>query len=131
LREICILPTSRLKVRPSVAGRLVNLLKEEAEEVVVGRIIEISPDPGDDCLCGFPEVGRADFLVTLNPRDFPQDKLSAKAVSAVEFFKNATSQRWTVVGIAFMYQKTVRRQSVLSPLSDCRNSERNPRRFDS
>ncbi len=77
----------RLKVRPNVAGRLINLIKEEAEEVAVGDIIEISPDPGDNCFCGCAEEGRADFLVTLNPRDFPQRKLSAKVVSPVEFLK--------------------------------------------
>jgi hypothetical protein len=36
----------RLNVRPSVAGRLVNLLREEAEEVAVRRSVEISPDSG-------------------------------------------------------------------------------------
>jgi len=41
----------RLNVRPSVAGRLVNLLREEAEEVTVRTSVEISPDPGDNCFC--------------------------------------------------------------------------------
>ncbi len=77
----------RLKVRPHVIGRLINLLKEEAEDVAVEEIIEISPDPGDNCFCGCAEVGRADFLVTLNPRDFPQMKLQAKVVSPREFLK--------------------------------------------
>jgi predicted nucleic acid-binding protein len=70
----------RLNVRPTIAGRLVNLVKEEAEEVAVRETINISPDPGDNCFCGCAEEGRADFLVTLNPRDFPQKKLSAKVV---------------------------------------------------
>ena len=75
----------RLNVRPSVAGRLVNLVREEAEEVAVRKIVEISPDPGDNCLCACAEEGRADFLVTLNPKDFPQEKLSAKVVSPAQF----------------------------------------------
>jgi putative PIN family toxin of toxin-antitoxin system len=77
----------RLNVRPNVAGRLINLLREEAEEVAVEEIVDISPDPGDNCFCGCAEVGRADFLVTLNSRDFPQKKLSAKVVSPAEFLK--------------------------------------------
>jgi putative PIN family toxin of toxin-antitoxin system len=77
----------RLKVRPHISGRLVNLLQEEAEEVEVGEIIEISPDPGDNCFCGCAEEGQADFLVTLNPRHFPQRKLSAKVVSPSEFVR--------------------------------------------
>jgi len=75
----------RLNVRPTIAGRLVNLVKEEAEEVAVRETIKISPDPGDNCFCGCAEEGRADFLVTLNPRDFPQKKLSAKVVSPAGF----------------------------------------------
>ncbi len=77
----------RLRVRPNVAGRLINVLKEEAEEVAVGGTIEISPDPGDNCFCWCAQDGRADFLVTLNPRDFPQMKLRAKVVSPREFLK--------------------------------------------
>ena len=83
----------RLKVRPYIAGRLVNLLQEDAEEVEVGEIIEISPDPGDNCFCGCAEEGRADFLVTLNPKDFPQTKLSAKVVSPSEFVKGMRHRR--------------------------------------
>ena len=75
----------RLNVRPSVAGRLVNLLREEAEEVTVRKSVEISPDPGDNCFCACAEETRADFLVTLNPKDFPQEKLSAKVVSPAQF----------------------------------------------
>jgi predicted nucleic acid-binding protein len=75
----------RLNVRPSVAGRLVNLLREEAEEVTVRKSVEISPDLGDNCFCACAEEGRGDFLVTLNPKDFPQEKLSAKVVSPAQF----------------------------------------------
>jgi predicted nucleic acid-binding protein len=49
----------RLNVRPNVAGRMINLLKEQAEEVTVGEAIQISPDPGDNCFCGCAEEGRA------------------------------------------------------------------------
>ena len=75
----------RMNGRPSVAGRLVNLLREEAEEVTVRKSVEISPDPGDNCFCACAEEGRADFLVTLNPKDFPQAKLTAKVVSPAQF----------------------------------------------
>jgi predicted nucleic acid-binding protein len=64
----------RLNVRPGVAGRLVNLLREEAKEVTVRKIVEISPDAGDNCFCACAEEGSADLLVTLNPKDFPQKK---------------------------------------------------------
>jgi putative PIN family toxin of toxin-antitoxin system len=75
----------RLHVRPNVAGRMINLLKEEAKEVTVGEAIQISPDPGDNCFCACAEDGKADYLVTLNPKAFPQKKLSVKVVSPTEF----------------------------------------------
>jgi len=48
--------------------------------VNVRASFEISPDPKDDpfCLCG--EEGNADFIVTLNPKDFPQERLKAKVI---------------------------------------------------
>ena len=77
----------RLNVRPNVAGRLINLLRQEADEVAVAGMIEISPDPGDNCFCECAQEGSADFLVTLNPRDFPQTKLSARVTSPTELLK--------------------------------------------
>ena len=83
----------RLKIRPNVAGRLINLLSEEAEQVAVTGNIEISPDPGDNCFCGCAEEGGADYLVTLNPRDFPQNKLSSRVVSPGEFLRRIRQRR--------------------------------------
>ena len=70
----------RLRVRSHVIGRLVNLIRERAEEVKIRTSTEISPDPGDDPFCLCAEQGRADFVVTLNPKDFPQDRLKATVV---------------------------------------------------
>lgn len=70
----------RLRVRSHVIGRVVNLIRERAEEVKVRTSTGISPDPGDDPFCLCAEQGRADFVVTLNPKDFPQDRLKATVV---------------------------------------------------
>jgi predicted nucleic acid-binding protein len=70
----------RLRVRSHVIGRVVNLIRERAEEVKIRTSTEISPDPGDDPFCLCAEQGRADFVVTLNPKDFPQDRLKATVV---------------------------------------------------
>ncbi len=71
----------RLHVRSSLIGRVVNLIRERAEEVKVRCSIEISPDPMDDPFCLCAEHGRAEFIITLNPKDFPQDRLTARVVS--------------------------------------------------
>jgi uncharacterized protein len=75
----------RLRVRSHLIGRIVNLVRERAEEVKVRYSIEISPDPEDDPFCLCAEQGKADFIVTLNPKDFPQDRLKAVVVSPNRF----------------------------------------------
>lgn len=62
----------RLRVRSHLIGRIVNLIRDRAEEVEVRYSSEISPDPGDDPFCLCAEQGKADFILTLNPRDFPR-----------------------------------------------------------
>lgn len=70
----------RLRVRPNVIGRVVNLIRERAEEIQVRLTAEISPDPKDDPFCLCAEKGKADFIVTLNPTDFPEARLRARIV---------------------------------------------------
>ena len=71
----------RLRVRPALIGRIINLLGEEAEVVRSKGAIEAHPDPGDAPFWECAEHGRADFIVTLNPKDFPQGKLQAKVIA--------------------------------------------------
>ena len=75
---------ARLSVRRPVIGKLINLLREEAEFVAISALPDISPDPGDDPFCACAETGPADFIVTLNPRDFPQQRLSAHVIGPGE-----------------------------------------------
>jgi hypothetical protein len=42
---------------------------------------ESSPDPKDDPFFLCSEEGNADFIVNLNPKDFPQERLRAKVIS--------------------------------------------------
>jgi hypothetical protein len=75
---------ARLGVRRSTIGRVINLLSEEGEFIPVSFEARISPDPGDDPFCLCSEHGGADFLVTLNPRDFPQRLLAAHVIAPGE-----------------------------------------------
>jgi uncharacterized protein len=70
----------RLHVRPNLIGKVVNLIRERAEEVKMHASAQISPDPKDDPFCLCAESGRADFVITLNPKDFPQEHLKSKVV---------------------------------------------------
>lgn len=71
----------RLGVKRSTVGRVVNLLAEAATWVPDGHSVPISPDPGDEPFCQCAESGRADFIATLNLKDFPQARLSARVIA--------------------------------------------------
>lgn len=75
----------RLRVRSHLIGKVINLIRERAEELKVRSSIKISPDPKDDPFCLCAEHGKADFVVTLNPGDFPEGQLNAKVVSPLSF----------------------------------------------
>jgi putative PIN family toxin of toxin-antitoxin system len=73
----------RHRVRSHLIGKVINLIRERAEEVKVRSTIEISPDPKDDPFCLCAEEGKADFVITLNPADFPKDLLKARVILPV------------------------------------------------
>jgi predicted nucleic acid-binding protein len=70
----------RLHVRSAAIGTLINFIREQGESVEIRSSSEISPDPKDDAFCVCAEEGRADFIFTLNPKDFPQSRLKAKVI---------------------------------------------------
>ena len=77
----------RLGVRPSLIGKVINLIRERAEGVKVRSSAEISPDPKDDAFCLCAESGNADFIVTLNPKDFPEERLKSKVILPSELIR--------------------------------------------
>ena len=50
---------ARLGVRRSLIGKIVNLLRDEAELVAVTKMPDLSPDPGDDPFCACSETDKA------------------------------------------------------------------------
>lgn len=84
---------ARLAVRRPLIGKVINLIREEAEFVAVTASPEISPDPGDDPFCACAENGQADFIVTLNPEDFPQSLLSAHVIRPGERVPTTARQK--------------------------------------
>ena len=78
-----------LRVRPSVIGRVINLLREEAEWIEPRRTVEADPDPGDSAFWTCADAAGADFVVTLNRRDFPQARLKARVIAPDDSFPSA------------------------------------------
>ena len=70
----------RVHVRSAVIGTLINFIRERGESMEVRSSTEVSPDPKDDAFCVCAEEGSADFIFTLNAKDFPQSRLKAKVI---------------------------------------------------
>ena len=64
LRATLHKPAIAARIKPYQAGRLVNQLRELAENIGSLPRVERSPDPADDFLLALSEAGRADYLVT-------------------------------------------------------------------
>jgi len=75
----------RLHVRSHLIGRVINLIRERAEEIKVRPSAGVSPDPKDDPFCLCAEEGEAELIVTLNPKDFPPGRLKARVVLPIRF----------------------------------------------
>ena len=71
----------RLRVRPYLIGKVINLIRERADEVKVHASAQLSPDPKDDAFCLCAEQGSAELILTLNLKDFPKHRLKAKVIS--------------------------------------------------
>jgi len=83
----------RLGVRRSLIGKIINLLREEAQVIKISSIANVSRDPADDAFCACAGIGNAAFIVTLNPKDFPQSKLRAKVVAPGSVFPTTAARR--------------------------------------
>jgi len=86
---------ARLGVRRSLIGKVVNLLREEAEFVDVRFAADVSPDPDDNPFCACAEQGRAAFIATLNPKDFPQKELWARVISPSDPLPTTPRRRYS------------------------------------
>ncbi len=83
----------RLGVRRHLIGSVINHLREEAVLVHVPSAVDISPDPADNEFCACAEIGHASFIVTLNPKDFPQARLRAKVIAPDASLPTTTRRR--------------------------------------
>jgi uncharacterized protein len=73
------------------SGRIatvLNLFRRHGEHLRIVTASGISPDPKDDPFLGCALEAQADFLVTGNKRDFPQERLrTTQVVSAGELLE--------------------------------------------
>jgi predicted nucleic acid-binding protein len=72
----------RLRVRS--ARWIVALIREQGQVVRVMNKLSDLPDRDDAPFCECAESADADFIVTLNPSDFPQSRLKAKVIAPTD-----------------------------------------------
>jgi putative PIN family toxin of toxin-antitoxin system len=80
-------PKIRERLHPSLAGRLINEIRELAIPLTDLPVVTVSPDPHDNYLLAMATVGAADFLVTGDKGDLLPLKTydGAKILTTREF----------------------------------------------
>jgi putative PIN family toxin of toxin-antitoxin system len=69
LMRVTPYPKIRERLSPSLAGRLINELRDLAITLENPPPVTASPDPHDDYLLAIAALGRADYLLTGDKRD--------------------------------------------------------------
>jgi hypothetical protein len=69
LMRVTRYPKIRARLRPALAGRLINDLREIAVVVETLLPVDLSPDPYDNYLLAIATGGEADYLVTGDKAD--------------------------------------------------------------
>lgn len=64
LRSTLHKPALAARIKPHLAGRLINDIREQGENIHPLTRVRRSPDPTDDFLLALCEAGKADYLVT-------------------------------------------------------------------
>lgn len=64
IRRVTRYPKVRERLRPALAGELINQLRSLAEVLAELPRVDVSPDPFDNYLLAMAQAGQADFLVS-------------------------------------------------------------------
>jgi putative PIN family toxin of toxin-antitoxin system len=86
-----VLARPKFAFSPDEITALIDLFQRQSDRVHPAPLSGISPDPKDDKFMACALAARADFVVTGNKRDFPEDQLGAtQVVSAGELLNLIT-----------------------------------------
>jgi putative PIN family toxin of toxin-antitoxin system len=82
-REVLARP--EFKIRRGLRQQFLQLIKNRAQMVHTARELHITKDPDDNRLLDYADAARADYLITGNPRHFPEFWKQTKVISSREF----------------------------------------------
>lgn len=86
-----VLARPKFGFAPEEITALLGLLREHGEMYRPAPLSHVSPDPDDDKFIACALAAKADYLVTGNKRDFPEDRLApTKLVNAGELLNVIT-----------------------------------------
>src|SRR5258707_1028504 len=75
----------RRNVRPALIGKVINLIRERAEEIKFRQPAQFPPDPDKNAFCVCAEQGKADSIVTLNVKASPKENPRARVPRPADF----------------------------------------------
>jgi putative PIN family toxin of toxin-antitoxin system len=90
LMRVTRYPRIRQRLRPAMAGRLINEIRNLAIPLAALPIVTVSPDPYDNYLLAMAVAGTADFLIT-------GDKGDLLALKTYEGTKILTTREFLVL----------------------------------
>ncbi len=79
-----VLARPELRIRKGMQRQILDLIGQRSYLVKPLRSLEIATDPGDNIFVECADAGRADYLVTGNPRHFPKFWKKTKIISSRE-----------------------------------------------
>ena len=93
IRRVTRYPKLRVRLRPDLAGRLINEMQHKSLMIDKLPSVILSPDSDDNHLLALAEAGDADFLITGDNRDLlAMERYAGTRILSVRAF--LTLQRW-------------------------------------
>ncbi len=79
-----VLARPELRIRKGIQRQILDLIGQRSFLVKPLRTLQVAADPGDNLFVECADAGRADYLVTGNPRHFPKFWKKTKIISSRE-----------------------------------------------
>jgi putative PIN family toxin of toxin-antitoxin system len=80
-----VLSRPELRIRKGSRQQLLELIRNNGHLVAPTRRLEVTSDPDDNMFIECADAARADYLITGNPKHFPQFWKKTKIISSREF----------------------------------------------